>query len=154
MSVFQRILGTTSEITRNSERERLQRERRDRERADDAQDLRDRNVLHELDEANRLLHEQNSQLRHENEALRLRVVEQEQQAQSVLHRVADRSEAWRRTANQIRTGWGGLLSDMPPDEDAICDVFSAKLMEIEKDADWQHQRNAYVKESLGLGKLT
>lgn len=148
MSVFHRIISTTGEITRNSARERMEREKRDLQRADDAQDLRERNALHDIDEANRRLHQTNALLRRENEMLSRRAIELEQQASAELRLMADRSEAWRRTAHHLRTTWGAQLPDVASGVDAVCDIVDAKAMEIETDDAWHRQRDAYVSERL------
>lgn len=148
MSVFHRIIATTGAITRNSTRERLEREKRDLQRMNDAQDLRDRNALHEIDEANRRLHQTNALLQRENEKLRRRTVELEQQASAELRLMADRSEAWRRAAHHLRTTWGAQLPDVASDVDAVCDIVDAKTAEIETDDAWHRQRDAYIGERL------
>lgn len=148
MSVAQRISHDTERMTWNSNRERIQREGLTRDRNARDQDVRDRNVLHEVDEINRQLHQKNGQLQRENEELRQQLADQETQAVAALRQVADRSETWRRTMEHFRKAWGPLLPQVASDESSVCDVSDVKSQEVERDPNWQQQRDAFIQDNL------
>ena len=149
MSVARRLIALALQTTWNSERERLDREQIDRDRRSRSQDLRDRNVLHEVDEANRRLHQTIARLERDNAALRGRLAELEGQAVAALRQVADRSEAWRRTAETL----SAASSPSPDagnrfDERALCDQVEASSQDIDIDQAWRDRRDAFIAERL------
>lgn len=148
MSIAQRLLQLAGQITRNSEQERIQRENITRDRHACDQALRDRNVLHEVDEANRELHRKVGALQRENDELRKKLAQLESQAVSCLRQVADRSEAWRRTMEHFRLTWGPMLPQVASDISSVCDVSDLKIDEVSCDLAWQQVRDTFIRDQL------